>query len=99
MKKNGILPKTRKVKRKNGIMRTNCKAQMRARLTEDGKYEVPKHTLEHKHTLTRKEWNHLHRSEREIRERKGVAIMKMTSFGIRPADSYRYLAHSAGGEE
>ncbi|KAL8503230.1 hypothetical protein ACS0TY_022104 [Phlomoides rotata] len=72
---------------------------MRARLTEDGKCEVPKHTLEHTYTLTRKEWNHLHRSEREIRERKVVVIMEMTSFGIRPADSYRYLAHSAGGEE
>ncbi|KAL8464438.1 hypothetical protein ACS0TY_034095 [Phlomoides rotata] len=61
--KNGILPEKRKVKRKIGIAKTNCKAQMRARLTEDGKYEVPKYILQHNHTLTRKEWNHLHRSE------------------------------------
>ncbi|KAL8456871.1 hypothetical protein ACS0TY_034924 [Phlomoides rotata] len=63
IRKNGILPEKRKVKRKIGITKTNCKAQMRARLTEDGKYEVPKYILQHNHTLTRKEWNHLHRSE------------------------------------
>ncbi|KAL8483962.1 hypothetical protein ACS0TY_026596 [Phlomoides rotata] len=90
IRKNGILPETRKVKQKSGVTRTNCKTQMRARLTEDGKYEVAKHIVQPNHTLTRKEWNHLHRSERAIREGK---------LFIRTTNSYRYLAHSAGGED
>ncbi|KAL8470477.1 hypothetical protein ACS0TY_033097 [Phlomoides rotata] len=55
---------------------------MRARLTEDGEYEVAKHI-----------------SERVIREGKAAAIMELTLSGIRPTNSYRYLAHSAGGED
>ncbi|KAL8528539.1 hypothetical protein ACS0TY_006097 [Phlomoides rotata] len=82
MRKNGILPETTKVKKKIRITRTNCKTQMRARLTKNWKNE-----------------NHLHRPERATREGKTVVIMEMTSSGIRPADSYKYLAHSARGEE
>ncbi|KAL8462570.1 hypothetical protein ACS0TY_032765 [Phlomoides rotata] len=55
IRKNGILPEIRKVKKKIGVTRTNCKAQIRARLTEDGMYEVAKHIVQHNHTLSRKE--------------------------------------------
>ncbi|KAL8551640.1 hypothetical protein ACS0TY_000643 [Phlomoides rotata] len=72
---------------------------MRARLTEDMKYEVAKHIVQHNHTLTRKEWNHLHRSKRAIREGKSATIMELTLSGIRPTNSYNYLTHSAGGED
>ncbi|KAL8524141.1 hypothetical protein ACS0TY_013924 [Phlomoides rotata] len=34
-----------------------------------------------------------------IREGKVTVIIELTLSGIRPTDSYRYLAHSAGGED
>ncbi|KAL8491164.1 hypothetical protein ACS0TY_022986 [Phlomoides rotata] len=38
-------------------------------------------------------------SERKISDEKAIAIEDMTSSGMRATESFRYLAHNAGGEE
>nr|GMD81234.1 protein FAR1-RELATED SEQUENCE 5-like [Ipomoea batatas] len=70
-----------KGKRKN-ITRTRCEASMRVRLNDEGVYEVAHHITSHNHPLTRKEWVHLHRSEREITSEKAQAIETMISSGM-----------------
>ncbi|KAL8514434.1 hypothetical protein ACS0TY_013518 [Phlomoides rotata] len=87
-------------RKKNTIVtRTNCLAMMRAKRTDDGIYVVVKHETNHNHTMTREEWSHFHRSEREIIDEKARAIEDMTSSGMRATESFRYLAHNVGGEE
>lgn len=77
--------------------RTGCKALIRVKLQHDGCYEIIKHVNEHNHELTRPEWSHLHRSERQITDEKANAIEDMISSGLKPTDSFRYMAHDAGG--
>ncbi|KAL8466228.1 hypothetical protein ACS0TY_035370 [Phlomoides rotata] len=72
---------------------------MRVKRNQEGVFEVVKHELQHNHPLTRPEWSHLHRSERKISNEKAKAIEDMTSSGMRATESYRYLAHTVGGEE
>ncbi|KAL8456255.1 hypothetical protein ACS0TY_034462 [Phlomoides rotata] len=72
---------------------------MRAKRTDDGIYVVVKHETNHNHTMTREEWSHFHRSERQITDEKARAIEDMTSSGMRATESFRYLAHNVGGEE
>nr|GMD82307.1 protein FAR1-RELATED SEQUENCE 5-like [Ipomoea batatas] len=87
-----------KGKRKN-ITRTRCEASMRVRLNDEGVYEVAHHITSHNHPLTRKEWVHLHRSEREITSEKAQAIETMISSGMRAIDSFRYMVQEAEGEQ
>ncbi|KAL8507989.1 hypothetical protein ACS0TY_018512 [Phlomoides rotata] len=72
---------------------------MRVKRNQEGVFEVVKHELQHNHPLTRPEWSHLHRSERKISNEKAKAIEDMISSGMRATESYRYLAHTVGGEE
>ncbi|KAL8529865.1 hypothetical protein ACS0TY_007067 [Phlomoides rotata] len=72
---------------------------MRVKRNREGVFEVVKHELQHNHPLTRPEWSHLHRSERKISNEKAKAIEDMTSSRMRATESYRYLAHTVGGEE
>ncbi|KAL8515634.1 hypothetical protein ACS0TY_014357 [Phlomoides rotata] len=81
------------------ITRTGCKALIRVKLQGDGCYEIINHVKGHNHELTRPEWSHLHRSERQITDDKGNAIEDMISSGMKPTDSFRYMAHDAGGED
>ncbi|KAL8498624.1 hypothetical protein ACS0TY_021822 [Phlomoides rotata] len=85
--------------KKTFLTRTNCKAMMRTRRNKEGLFKVVRHETEHNHPLTRTEWSHLHRSERKISDEKAIAIEDMTSSGMRATESFRYLAHNAGGEE
>lgn len=87
------------MKRRVPVLRTGCQASLRAKMNDDGVYEVIHHVLLHNHELTRKEWSHFHRSERKMGTEKGKAIEEMISSRIRPTDSYRYMSHNAGGEE
>nr|GME10621.1 protein FAR1-RELATED SEQUENCE 5-like [Ipomoea batatas] len=87
-----------KGKRKN-ITRTGCEASMRVRLNDEDVYEVAHHITSHNHPLTRKEWVHLHRSEREIISEKAQAIETMISSGMRAVDSFCYMVQEAGGEQ
>ena len=86
-------------KRKTPTTRTGCKATLRVKLNDEDMYEIMNHVIEHNHHLTRKEWGHLHRSERMITSEKGTVIEDMINSGMRPVDSYRYMVHDAGGEE
>ncbi|KAL8507443.1 hypothetical protein ACS0TY_018113 [Phlomoides rotata] len=81
------------------ITRTGCKALIRVKLQGDGCYEIINHVKGHIHELTRPEWSHLHRSERQITDDKGNAIEDMISSGMKPTDSFRYMAHDAGCED
>ncbi|KAL8483256.1 hypothetical protein ACS0TY_026083 [Phlomoides rotata] len=72
-----------KQKRNVALTRTNCKTVMRIKRNNDGVYEVVKHIEKHNHPLTRIEWSHLHRSERNITEEKTKAIEEMLSSGMR----------------
>ncbi|KAL8479104.1 hypothetical protein ACS0TY_030845 [Phlomoides rotata] len=62
--------KSRK-QRQVGITRTDCKAFLNVKRTKEGIYEVVKHEM---NVMTRPEWDHYHRSERNITEEKGKAI-------------------------
>ncbi|KAL8473735.1 hypothetical protein ACS0TY_030544 [Phlomoides rotata] len=57
------------------------------------------HVIVHNHPLSRLDWNHLHRSKREITNEKRKAIEDMISSGMGGMDSFRYMAHDAGGDE
>ncbi|KAL8518918.1 hypothetical protein ACS0TY_010032 [Phlomoides rotata] len=72
---------------------------MRVKRNREGVFEVVKHEVQYNHTLTRLEWSYLDRSERKISNEKAKAIEDMTSSGMRATESYRYLAHTIGGEE
>ena len=57
----------RRTKRKNPIKRCGCKAGLRIKLDPTtGLFTVVKHTMVHNHEFTRPEWQHLHRSQRQI---------------------------------
>ncbi|KAL8502801.1 hypothetical protein ACS0TY_021790 [Phlomoides rotata] len=92
------IDKSRK-QRQVGITRTDCKAFLNVKRTKEGIYEVVKHKMNHNHVMTRPEWGHYNRSERNIMEEKGKAIEKMISSGMRVTKSYHYMAYEAGGEE
>ncbi|KAL8530525.1 hypothetical protein ACS0TY_007530 [Phlomoides rotata] len=78
------------------ITRTGCKALIRVKLQGNGCYAIINHVKEHNHELTRPEWSHLHRSERQITDDKEITIEDMISSGLKPTDSFRYMAHDAG---
>ncbi|KAH6762432.1 hypothetical protein C2S52_019865 [Perilla frutescens var. hirtella] len=84
--------------RRRNITRTNCKAPLRVRRGQDGLLEVIEHVQEHNHELSRKEWSHIHRSQRSITDDKAVHIEDMISSGMRASDSYQYMEKEAGGE-
>ncbi|KAL8484055.1 hypothetical protein ACS0TY_026665 [Phlomoides rotata] len=86
-----------KQKRNVALTRTNCKAMMRIKRNNDGVYEVVKHIEKNNHPLTKIEWSHLHRSERSITDEKAKAIEEMLSSGLRPTQSFRYMAYNVGG--
>lgn len=88
-----------KKKKNSSVTRTGCNAEIRVKLNDDGVYEVIHHIRSHNHPLTRKEWVHLHRSERVITNEKGLAIESMISSGMRASDSFRYMVEEAGGEQ
>ncbi|KAH6760628.1 hypothetical protein C2S51_017577 [Perilla frutescens var. frutescens] len=85
--------------RKVKVTRTCCKAYLREKINSDGLYEIIEHNLMHNHTLTRRKWSHMHRLHRSINCEKGVVIEGMLTSGIRATDSFRYMAHDAGGED
>ncbi|KAL2943245.1 Protein FAR1-RELATED SEQUENCE 5 [Bienertia sinuspersici] len=90
--------KTRR-KRRVAITRIECCALIRAKLNNQGKYEIIHHSLAHNHRLTRQQWNHLHRSERTMTREKGGLTETMQESGLRPMESYRYMITEAGGED
>ncbi|XP_021756200.1 protein FAR1-RELATED SEQUENCE 5-like [Chenopodium quinoa] len=85
--------------RQVSITRTNCKASLRAKMNDDGKFKVVSHVLQHTHELTRKQWHYLHRSEREVTIEKAEAIKTMKSAGLSTMDTYNYICTEANGEE
>ncbi|XP_021714612.1 protein FAR1-RELATED SEQUENCE 5-like [Chenopodium quinoa] len=87
-----------KKKRQVPITRTGCKAFIRAKKNKEGMFEVEEHVMQHNHELTRREWQHLQRSERKITEDKAKVIDIMAESGLRPAESYCLMAYEAGGE-
>ncbi|KAL2929296.1 Protein FAR1-RELATED SEQUENCE 5 [Bienertia sinuspersici] len=89
--------KTRR-KRRIAITRTECCALIRAKLNNQGQYEIIHHSLAH-NPLTRQQRNHLHRSERTMTREKGGLIETMQESGLRPMESYRYMITKAGGED
>lgn len=98
-KQRNSTPGTSVKKRRIGITRTDCKARMLVKKTKEGNYAVVQHETEHNHELTRTEWNHMHRSERQITTDKSRVIEDMVSSGMRTIDSYRYMTNEVGGEE
>ncbi|XP_056697333.1 protein FAR1-RELATED SEQUENCE 5-like [Spinacia oleracea] len=76
-----------------------CGALIRAKLNEDGLFEVKEHVLVHNHPMTRKEWQHMHRSERKITEEKAKTIELLNDSGLKPTQSYKVMCREAGGEE
>ncbi|KAL3622242.1 hypothetical protein CASFOL_033653 [Castilleja foliolosa] len=86
--------------KKTYVTRTGCKASLRAKLNAEGSlFEVLDHNTAHNHILTRKSWNHLHRSQRVITKEKAIAIDTMISSGMKATDSFGYMAEEAGGEQ
>ena len=79
------------------ITRTGCKACIRAKLTEDGMFEIDEHVIAHNHELTKKEWQHLQRSERKITQEKANAINNMLQSGLKATQSFNLMAQEAGG--
>lgn len=84
-------------KKRTYVYRTGCNASLRAKINDDGLFEVVHHNTEHNHELTRPEWSYMHRSQRSIGGEKAIAIEEMTSSGMRPTDSFRYMTKDAGG--
>uniref|UniRef100_A0A803LRS2 Protein FAR1-RELATED SEQUENCE n=1 Tax=Chenopodium quinoa TaxID=63459 RepID=A0A803LRS2_CHEQI len=85
--------------RQVSITRTNCKASLREKMNDDGKFKVVSHVLQHNHELTRKQWHYLHRSEREVTIEKAEAIKTMKSAGLSTMGTYNYMCTEANGEE
>uniref|UniRef100_A0A803M7G2 FAR1 domain-containing protein n=1 Tax=Chenopodium quinoa TaxID=63459 RepID=A0A803M7G2_CHEQI len=85
--------------RQVSITRTKCKASLRTKMNDDGKFKVVSHVLQHNHELTRKQWHYLHRSEREVTIEKAEAIKTMKSAGLSTMDTYNYMCTEANGEE
>ncbi|XP_021726187.1 protein FAR1-RELATED SEQUENCE 5-like [Chenopodium quinoa] len=81
------------------ITRTGCKALIRAKKNKEGKFEIEEHIINHNHELTRKVWQHLHRSERKITEDKAKVIDLMAEIGLKPIEAYNLMTKEAGGEE
>ncbi|KAL2922017.1 Protein FAR1-RELATED SEQUENCE 5 [Bienertia sinuspersici] len=50
---------------------------IRAKLNNQGQYEIIHHSLAHNHSLTRQQWNHRHRSERIMTREKAGLIETM----------------------
>uniref|UniRef100_A0A803KXH2 SWIM-type domain-containing protein n=2 Tax=Chenopodium quinoa TaxID=63459 RepID=A0A803KXH2_CHEQI len=85
--------------RQVSITRTNCKESLRAKMNDDGKFNVVSHVLQHNHELTRKQWHYLHRSKSEVKIEKAVAIKTMKSAGLSTMDTYNYMCTEANGDE
>ena len=93
-------PPTRKRKGKQvPITRTGWEAYIRAKLNNDGWFEVDKHVINHNHEMTRKTLQHLHQSERKITSEKANAIDHMIESGLRPTQAYNLMAQEAGGPD
>ncbi|XP_056687857.1 protein FAR1-RELATED SEQUENCE 5-like [Spinacia oleracea] len=103
LKRKANTPTVTEKKKKKGklvpVTRTGCGALIRAKLNEDGLFEVKEHVLVHNHPMTRKEWQHMHRSERKITEEKAKTIKLLNDSGLKPTQSYKVMCHEAGGEE
>ncbi|KAL2941159.1 Protein FAR1-RELATED SEQUENCE 5, partial [Bienertia sinuspersici] len=93
--KNKIKGKKRKP-RQLPITRRGCKAFIRAKLNKEGLFEIVKLVLKHNHELTKKEWQHSHRSERKITDEKAITIDLMSDSGLRPTQLFNLMAHEAG---
>ncbi|KAL6531346.1 hypothetical protein OROMI_027709 [Orobanche minor] len=91
-----------KKEKKGYITRTGCKASLRVKMNSEGVYEVVGHNILHNHTLTRKEWRHMHYSQRAITNEKAIDIGDMTPSGTGATGSFRYMTqdeeveHSVG---
>jgi len=90
---------TKRRQRRVIITRTGCEASIRAKVNEDGQFKIVSHVLHHNHPLTRQSLNYLHRCQRQMTSPKKQAIEAMTSCGLTPIDSYRYMTTEAGGED
>ena len=78
-----------------------CKARIRIKLdNESGLYYIKQHIILHTHELTRAEWQHLHRSERQVSVVEKIDTIKsFEEASIRPTTAYRYLSQDEGGDE
>ncbi|XP_021726195.1 protein FAR1-RELATED SEQUENCE 5-like [Chenopodium quinoa] len=79
--------------------RTGCKALIRAKKNKEGLFEIEEHIMNHNHELTRKAWQHLHRSERKITEEKAKVIDLMAESGLKPTEANNLMTNEAGGVE
>ena len=67
---------------------------------ESGLYYIKQHIILHTHELTRAEWQHLHRSERQVSVVEKIDTIKsFEEASIRPTTAYRYLSQDVGGDE
>jgi MULE transposase-like protein/FAR1 DNA-binding domain-containing protein len=82
---------------------TRCKCEARIRIKLDfksGIYFVKQNITLHNHDLTRVEWQHLQRSERQTSMTGKVdSIIAFEEANIRPTQAYAYLANEVGGDE
>lgn len=97
-KTQGAQNKKRK-KRKQRVTRTGCKAYLRAKINEDGTWEVDDHILAHNHQLSMEEHEHMHRSNRKVTEEKAEAIDLMLSAGLKPTQAFNLMVKEAGGTD
>ncbi|XP_056687996.1 protein FAR1-RELATED SEQUENCE 5-like [Spinacia oleracea] len=96
---NTSVKKQKRKPRRVAITMTGCNALIKAKLNDGGQFEIIQHVMAHNHPLTRQQWNHLHRSEREMTVPKEKAIEAMHESGFRPSESFRYMSNEAGGED
>jgi FAR1 DNA-binding domain-containing protein len=83
------------------MTRYDCKARIQIKLDHgSGLYYIKQHIILHTHELTRVEWQHLHRSERQVSVAEKIDTIKsFEEASIRPTAAYRYLSQDAGGDE
>ena len=79
------------------ITRIGCKAYIRVKVNSDGMFEVDDHVMTHNHEMTKKKWQHLHRSERKITGEKAKAIDLMLESGLKPTQTFNLMVQELGG--
>ena len=92
--------KRKRKRRRTIITRSDCKAHIRCKFNrKTGVYTIVGEEVMHNHELSRPEWQHLFRSERNISSQKAELIKSMESSGMKPTVGFRFLSQTACGKE
>ncbi|XP_020571315.1 uncharacterized protein LOC110018364 [Phalaenopsis equestris] len=90
---------TKTVKYKRAETTTGCPAMIRYEVDKEGNWGVKKLIESHNHSLANPGDKHLLHSSRKISEVNADVLRSMTQSGIRPKDTFNFLAQEVGGVE